>query len=607
MDFISLFLERLHTSQHKLKLLHIVVEDWIMFQRDSFDYIDETGAPFVSQVFLIEGSTGRFIHRAQGTQVEDGTTQDMDVLLSKLVEAFHDVRVCQGYPMNDLDKTGGKLSCINYPYQRCSAVSCQILFPYNSIKNEGTQRLICPNCQEAWQDANMTVKKHVQKDVIDEDQFRLVPSVMDTTNQDSMSEVSELSYQSEDDSNQTHSPPTKSSSRRLYHCNHCSKVFTSSAGYNKHLRHKRSMKCHECQQEVATFVDLIKHVSKNHPEMVPNYQPYVQDENITVTMKVPRKCLLCEMFFNGNVLLYRHKEIYHELGDYRCKECQEPYLTYYDLVIHNYQVHSKTSDIILPHSLGIEETVHEDGKIETKRTLFVCQLCQALFHSDVPWTSHMRNKHSWGLFECKPCDEVCHFAKDISAHMLNFHASNPEIKCPCCSKVLNLKNDHDSFNSHYQSCPHDYVKKERQSSFQCDYCGKNYSSKGSFVAHIKQHQGIERFKCSHCDYGTNIKAVLIDHERMHLRDKGLTNADSDLVLYHQCDQCGKEFSQRQTLRIHIKRVHQGISTSHPCKDCGKTMASQSSLYKHKRKFHGFVSTQSRKSGGRRKKTSDSFL
>ncbi|TRY62792.1 hypothetical protein TCAL_12062, partial [Tigriopus californicus] len=603
---------RLESSEQSLNVVHVVVQNWILFQRDSFDFIDETGAPFVSQIFLIERSTGRYIHRAQGIQVEDGASQDLDVLVSKLVEVFHDdVRVCQGYPIQDLDRSSAKMTCVDYPYQRCIAISCQILFPSLSFKNDLNERIICTKCQEVWHSINVKEKgrdsEEVKKEAIYEgdDHFQLFPSIMDTTNQDNESEMSEFSYESEDDSNNTRSSSTKAHSRvkqsslhsrRLYHCNHCTKVFTSSAGYNKHLRYKRHMKCHECQQKVATFVDLMKHVSKKHPKMVSRYRPYVQDEDITDTMKVPRKCLLCDMFFNGNVLLHRHKDTYHELGDYRCSEChEEPFLTYYDQVIHNYQVHSKASKFIPPHTLGIEEITHRDGKIETKRTLFVCQLCQAPFNSDVPWTGHMRNKHSWGLFECRPCDEVCHYAKDISAHMLNFHADCPEIKCPCCSEVLNLTEDHEIFNTHYQGCPHEYVKKERHCSFQCDYCGKNYSSKGSFAAHIKQHQGIERFKCSHCDYGTNIKAVLIDHERMHLRDKGLTNADSDLVLYHQCEQCGKEFSQKQTLRIHIKRVHQGISVSHPCKDCGKTMASQSSLYKHKRKFHGFVKVWSNES------------
>ncbi|XP_059094243.1 zinc finger protein 85-like [Tigriopus californicus] len=347
------------------------------------------------------------------------------------------------------------------------------------------------------------------------------------------------------------------------------------------------------------FGNLVKHVAEHHPDKIEEYSRFGQhdDEELEQDMKQPLKCIKCDMVFNGNVLLHRHKQIYHEMGDYNCEECQKPCLTYYDLTVHNYEEHAKPIRYLKPYNYGLESITLDDGKIEKKRTLFVCEHCQASFNTDPGWTLHLRIQHSWGLFECKPCEEVCHYAKDMSAHVLNFHKDQPEVKCPSCPEVFCLRDDPDKFLNHYRDCSRveaetkskQKVEERKSENYQCDYCGKNYNSKLAFEAHIlKQHQGIERYKCDQCDFGTNLKDVLKGHEKIHLRKKGLTNADTDLVLFHQCDQCGKQFSHMTTLRRHIQRVHEGIKPQYKCSDCEFFAYSNSMLYKHKREVHGFV-------------------
>ncbi|TRY62714.1 hypothetical protein TCAL_12902 [Tigriopus californicus] len=639
MALVGNLLQKLDTSGYSPNLLHLEVQNWIVFQRNTFDYFDVDEEPFTCQVFLIETSTGRYIHRSQGQKVDLGITLDADLLVAKLIHAFQVTQPCQGYLCNhdaesqESDTTSVTIS--KFPYPRKISPSCQFYVETGEVKVEGHDwiRPICPPCQEAKieDDAETSDNRHrefsvkssakgQERESADEALFPSLLSDGDADvleDQDEDNSVFGFSYEPDDDPDavlgvpslrkrprETHlraildSPSPQH--KRLLPCNHCGETFSSSGAYNRHLKRKRPLTCLECDKRVGTFADLLKHVSVKHQSKRKDYLRFGQQGLEEKMMKEPKKCTLCDMTVNGNVLLFRHKEIYHELGDFKCSACQEPCLTYYDLAIHNYQRHAQPTEYLPPHNCGLDVLTHPDGRIERRRINFACQFCPATFSYDSGWTLHMRNEHNWGIFECKPCDEVCHFGKHFSAHMLNFHAENPEIKCPNCSEMFSLKDNPSNFDEHYPKCryedrgaildgEHAGKMSKPQALNQCHLCGKKYVTKTSFDAHLKQHQGIERYKCTQCDYGTNHKSVLLDHERMHLRQQGLTNADTDQVLYHQCDQCGKQISKRHQLQAHIKRVHQGIKPSFPCKECGSVFSCKTSLYQHRRQEHGFVS------------------
>lgn len=678
MDLGARLLERLQSPGQSVDLLYLAVQNWIVFQRDYFDIFDEDGDPFTAQIFLIERSTGKYIHRAQGRKVDFGSTLDLDTLYSKLLEALMDSEVCLGFPAKSEIQNEANFCLKEFPYERKVAQHCQTVFkPIVSVKKEPGFRWVCPPCQKAltqeqedeqdefepydfgednlesfrndepdpeevlsssgsdsdaseglveiWAEAQFETRDEIasvkakrrrakrkkKKDAVKKDteaeieetqevkatviqSQELEETVNETEDEAAMNETAEGHAKTENDEKPTEPKRPKKS----FLCNHCGQSFPNGDAYMKHQRKKRMVGCKECNKDkIITFKQLIEHVSKAHPAVAERYLKYGQDESEVLPLSDPRKCSLCDLVFNSHLLLYRHKEIHHELGDYRCFTCQELCLTYYDLVIHNYQKH----DIALGHSQpkmnGLEAVPLVNGKIAVKRVNFECPHCQATFTNDGGWGVHMRNNHSWDVFECKTCDEVCHYTWDFSAHMLNFHPDKPEITCPTptCSRLFDLKEDPNVFSLHFINCrrPKDnsHRKPYKKGYFQCDTCGKNYSTKACFDAHIKYHQGIERFKCSQCDYGTNIRAILRDHQKTHLRDQGLTNADTGLALYHECDKCGKQLKSRTALTTHNERVHLGIKKIRTCKDCGSTFQSNSSLYQHMRKIHDFVTNE----------------
>lgn len=643
MEFAATLIERLNRSDRSLNLLHLIIQNWIVFQRATFDFFDVEGEPYISQVFLIEISTGRYIHRSQGQKIDFGATLDLDLLESKLIQAFQCTQACQGFPLTDIFDRKETSKVLDYPYKRRVANGCQ--FHYNPRLQTENQLSIstCQPCWEVWQEiASQQVQFNLGHDpdvpgssLQDDSEIALK---FDEEDEDQLVELpgdlgADLSFGSEDEFDQKllqteveeeleeqlpiwplkqkrirkkkrkddgEDETDSKAPKTVFSCEHCPETFTCRRAFQRHqkrrARNRRRVECQDCdEKDIITFKQLFKHAQSKHPEKLEYYQQFLPPEDEKETMKEPLTCFKCDMVNNSSFMIHRHKELYHKLGDYRCDDCQDPCLTYYDLIIHKYQKHSKAVVHMAPNTFGLEMVTNALGKIEVKRSRLMCMLCGKPYGNDCGLFNHLRVVHSWGLFECKPCEESCNYAQEISSHMLNFHEANPEVTCPKCLANFSLKEDTEAFNHHYKACRvPDHKQRDKMegaTSYQCHYCGKKYSCNQTLGYHVKLHEGIERFKCSYCDYGTNIKDVLIAHEKTHLRKKGLDNMDTDKVLYYQCNQCNKRYNFPRSLKTHIKRDHEGIKPCFPCPDCSQSFNSKTVFYKHRRKEHGFVSSR----------------
>ncbi|XP_059093698.1 zinc finger protein 256-like [Tigriopus californicus] len=651
MEFKAQILKKLSSLPQSLDILHHVIDNWILFQRKSFEHYDDTGDPYISQIFLIEISTGRYIHRSQGQKVDQGTSLDLDVLASKLAHVFNDTKPCRGFPLqNDMD-TSEFLMVLNYPYQRQASKECQFYFDVSSVKNESDHDDtfhflgLCGPCQETWQDIDPVIMKiedypslgiNASEDLmssqssfkIDEEDssnptlVNFDYEVLNANEEDLWSStdrntksVVDSGIIGEDETSSTQKPnyevtsmDEEASKGRRYTCKCCSLHFDTPAELLRHRRvqklkrrAQRKVGCLDCDNsDIVTFKQLADHVAKEHPDKLEEYEVYQPKDQDPSVMKEPLKCIICDFMNNGGVSNFRHRELYHDLGSHVCNECQEPNLTYYDLMIHNYQKHHKPTEYLRPSLFGLDIITQADGKIQFKKmSKSQCSLCSKVYKKDYGLITHMRCQHSWGMFNCSPCGESCHYSKDLSAHVLQFHGENPVIKCPNCLQDFTLKENYDVFNTHYETCLL-HIQSERkhkspigqvtkhQDPFQCDICGKSYSVKRNLDLHMDAHQGILRFKCAYCEFGTNHKHVIEDHEGSHLAKRALTDGTSRDLL-HQCEQCGKQLRSAKLLKRHVRVVHEGKKPSFQCKDCGEFFKHFVALYKHKKYSHGFVS------------------
>ena len=100
--------------------------------------------------------------------------------------------------------------------------------------------------------------------------------------------------------------------------------------------------------------------------------------------------------------------------------------------------------------------------------------------------------------------------------------------------------------------------------FLCEFCHMSFSFKSNLVRHIqKQHEekGVnERFKCQYCPNEYKDRSSLKTHELRHTEGSNP----------HQCSICGKSYAAIQSLKDHIKYIHEGETPpKHICPVCGK--------------------------------------
>ena len=66
------------------------------------------------------------------------------------------------------------------------------------------------------------------------------------------------------------------------------------------------------------------------------------------------------------------------------------------------------------------------------------------------------------------------------------------------------------------------------------------------------------------------------------------NDDRSTTLSISCEDCGKSFKGKQSLKFHIDSVHKGIKYS--CESCGKSYTQKAVLNRHVKTLHGGIFT-----------------
>ncbi|CAH2321019.1 oocyte zinc finger -like [Pelobates cultripes] len=107
----------------------------------------------------------------------------------------------------------------------------------------------------------------------------------------------------------------------------------------------------------------------------------------------------------------------------------------------------------------------------------------------------------------------------------------------------------------------------------CSECGKKFSHKSGLNAHLRSHTGIKPYPCSECGAAFTQKSNLIRHLRTHTGEKPFS-----------CAECGKSFTRKSELLRH-QRAHTG-EKPFACLECGKCFAQKPALVKHRRTHTG---------------------
>ncbi|XP_064642627.1 uncharacterized protein LOC135496953 [Lineus longissimus] len=223
------------------------------------------------------------------------------------------------------------------------------------------------------------------------------------------------------------------------------------------------------------------------------------------------------------------------------------------------------------HPLGITKDdyiLHElPSKDDTKKKYYECALCHKIYKS---WSifAHIRI-HKGEKHCCRQCGK--HAVEQRSKSTLKKPSKQSTCSyCPFFSTVRSVMKEHMTAKH-----PDELAAAER---FLCEHCGKELRSKASLKDHRRTHTPQIRNKiCDLCGKAFTTRRFL----RIHINGVHGTKK-------HICphEGCGIAFNTRNMVRTHVNRVHLHLKkVKCTYESCSRLFFSRSELQQHIRVYH----------------------
>ncbi|XP_047037991.1 zinc finger protein 2-like [Helicoverpa zea] len=215
---------------------------------------------------------------------------------------------------------------------------------------------------------------------------------------------------------------------------------------------------------------------------------------------------------------------------------------------------------------------------------------------DIPTRDMLWDKNNPDLFRCKECFKDYPTVWNLRNHFIRVHA--PKVfRCPECPRSYGSAAflEAHKFESHCtvvcSECGKTFYNRHtlkmhemgHHLSLVCQDCGRVYKNKGTFKKHIelnvcgqesRAHPSEAKFTCDYCGKKYTQKVSL----RVHIQyEHGNYKA-------HICEWCGKKFWAQSRLKAHI--VKHTREKNFPCSTCGRKFVSKESLLYHTRTHTG---------------------
>jgi KRAB domain-containing zinc finger protein len=225
------------------------------------------------------------------------------------------------------------------------------------------------------------------------------------------------------------------------------------------------------------------------------------------------------------------------------------------------QFQQNVTRIFNPQVAGSSASVRKNVKIRT------CNICQREFSRKDRYEKHVATcslsseekiKKVFKIHKCLECGKEFKLIKLFHEHC-QLHIDEKKLRCIKCGLICK---DIDDFNKHL----------EEHNKFECYYCGQKFLEKNRLYQHIMYHHAEEKFQCALCQMSFKTKTIFNNHQRDVHDPEAKKNPP------FCCDHCGKRFTEKRLLRIHLG--HAFNLRRYKCSFCDKSFNAASGRRQH---------------------------
>ena len=202
---------------------------------------------------------------------------------------------------------------------------------------------------------------------------------------------------------------------------------------------------------------------------------------------------------------------------------------------------------------------HMIGRVHLKITRFSCPYCKYKTDTKQHLTYHLATHTGDKMYKCTQCDYSATHKQQLTSHIYRQH-TNKTYKCrymKCDVKKSSVQELHEHIRTEHpvqqhrcDVCPmsfkiaalltrHKRIHSERDSRYECKYCGKQFGRLETLKVHSLIHTGEKPHKCSECGREFNRSQHLKTHMRIHTGEKPFS-----------CPYCDRRFTVRSSKERH---------------------------------------------------------
>ena len=202
-------------------------------------------------------------------------------------------------------------------------------------------------------------------------------------------------------------------------------------------------------------------------------------------------------------------------------------------------------------------------KFSRKKTQ-LCSLCDFRTNSFHRLENHNKRKHKQESSKtCESCGEEIRQSL-MPNHQLYKHGKR-NFPCDKCYKRYFRRCD---LENHIEG-------EHSDETFQCPHCNAQpFTRKRRLEVHIKLHHEEHTVICAKCPFTTSENHYLMMHEKSKHTDK---------VDWPLCDQCDYRHWDKNQVKLHITKAHNGVRIS--CQLCAASFTQRGNMISHMKSLH----------------------